>query len=338
MAQQGRRDAGYPSWLPITHHEPNLDRWQHPWDVTGSTSAPSAIALTPKASMLAPDGRPGAANSPAEPEFSAPQWSAAGDMSLLAPGQSHTPWVLLHNAVSFLPPWTRVDSKVRAEASVRDATTPALAFHFPHDSIISQPAHANDSVPTSTHTATISTPSLRCGYEGCDSKPFTKASALTGHIDRKHKRPFKCSECGKSFGTKGDRDRHESTVHVKSAGIWVCHEPSCKRRKAPFSREDNYIRHMKQVHVKGIARPGAEKLDLGAGGGSELDEARESGSNVVVEYPRIPAGHARNRRNERGRKRKIEATVGDLGQKLARLQREIRTLEDELQRSRALED
>lgn len=40
---------------------------------------------------------------------------------------------------------------------------------------------------------------------------------------KRHDRPWGCTECDKSFGSKGDWKRHENSQHFRH-GSWKCHE------------------------------------------------------------------------------------------------------------------
>ena len=89
---------------------------------------------------------------------------------------------------------------------------------------------------------------------------------------------FECDECGKTFSTKNNRERHRSNMHrsnrsspntinlsassqgaTESAELipvtferrkkWDCPYPTCKRKgKGGFSRRDNLIQHCRNVH------------------------------------------------------------------------------------------
>ncbi|XXG99022.1 hypothetical protein Hte_005356 [Hypoxylon texense] len=84
------------------------------------------------------------------------------------------------------------------------------------------------------------------------------------HITQKHTRPHKCPQCSRRFGTAKDRDRHAVTIDkdtvLRPLESWVCHEASCRRNGKPFSRRDNYLKHLREVHGKqGQGSEGAER-------------------------------------------------------------------------------
>lgn len=64
-------------------------------------------------------------------------------------------------------------------------------------------------------------------------------------------RPHACPNCTRLFTTTKDRDRHLRTVHHQATpggDTWVCHQSKCKRKGKPFSRHDNYLKHLREVH------------------------------------------------------------------------------------------
>ncbi|KAJ5082027.1 hypothetical protein N7532_011070 [Penicillium argentinense] len=69
---------------------------------------------------------------------------------------------------------------------------------------------------------------------------------------KRHERPYGCTfpHCAKSFGSKADWKRHESSQHLHVAS-WLCarHDPSkngaCGR---VFYREETYVQHLGQQH------------------------------------------------------------------------------------------
>lgn len=69
---------------------------------------------------------------------------------------------------------------------------------------------------------------------------------------KRHERPYGCTfpHCAKSFGSKADWKRHESSQHLHMTS-WLCHShdpsknASCGRI---FYREETYIQHLSQMH------------------------------------------------------------------------------------------
>lgn len=60
---------------------------------------------------------------------------------------------------------------------------------------------------------------------------------------------FSCKNCGKSFQSQKDVDRHQSSVHDKSA-THFCYEQGCSRFEKGFTRKDNLEAHLRRGHRK----------------------------------------------------------------------------------------
>ncbi|KAK4454084.1 hypothetical protein QBC34DRAFT_394212 [Podospora aff. communis PSN243] len=78
----------------------------------------------------------------------------------------------------------------------------------------------------------------------------TKATTPPNQDNRRHA----CSQCTSRFTTAKDLDRHVRTVHHKhnpGEEVLICHEKGCNRKGRPFSRKDNYLKHVRKVHGKG---------------------------------------------------------------------------------------
>ncbi|KAH8784681.1 hypothetical protein BGZ57DRAFT_883120 [Hyaloscypha finlandica] len=94
---------------------------------------------------------------------------------------------------------------------------------------------------------------FHCDYAGCGELTFKYESQLKKHVDR-HNRPFSCDECDEAFGAKKDLKRHRDTKHEKETEVF-CTMPGCKRAQIGFSRRDNLLKHIHNVH----AQKGEEK-------------------------------------------------------------------------------
>jgi hypothetical protein len=61
---------------------------------------------------------------------------------------------------------------------------------------------------------------------------------------------YVCQPCNRHFSAKKDLKRHTRTLHDQHNTVTklVCHVQSWKRKKRPFSRKDNYAKHLRKVH------------------------------------------------------------------------------------------
>lgn len=115
---------------------------------------------------------------------------------------------------------------------------------------------------------------FRCGHVGCEDLTFSYESQLKyecpiisneislifrrRHLDR-HSRPFTCVECSESFGAKKDLQRHLDTKHQKEVQVF-CTVLGCKRGQLGFSRRDNLLKHINNVHERRDQAKGLSKL------------------------------------------------------------------------------
>jgi len=115
---------------------------------------------------------------------------------------------------------------------------------------------------------------FRCGHVGCEDLTFNYESQLKyastsisneitltfhrKHLDR-HNRPFTCDECSESFGAKNDLKRHLDTKHQKEVQAF-CTVTGCKRGHIGFSRRDNLLKHIHNVHDQRDQGKGLSKL------------------------------------------------------------------------------
>ncbi|WAQ98665.1 ZN878-like protein [Mya arenaria] len=106
----------------------------------------------------------------------------------------------------------------------------------------------------------------KCDYTGKNERQ------LFNHINRVHQRKYKCNECGKKFGYKGDLKRHHSEVHSSKERYFckICnkylktktyiddhmqlHKDNyvyhCKICEKSFSTKGTFSKHMKLKHPK----------------------------------------------------------------------------------------
>ncbi|KAK0617154.1 hypothetical protein B0T14DRAFT_259507 [Immersiella caudata] len=105
--------------------------------------------------------------------------------------------------------------------------------------------------------------------------------------------PHACQECGRAFKQPKDLKRHQDTVHRKEAPngeIWVCDEAGCARRGKPFSRKDNYLKHirahkkMKDKRERSSSSTAVDGLGKSAGRRGELEElSREELVELLIQ-------------------------------------------------------
>jgi hypothetical protein len=96
---------------------------------------------------------------------------------------------------------------------------------------------------------------LVCPHSKCDAISFSHDQRLAQHVARNHTKPLAYQHCEQRFGVVGDLNRHLRTVHKASSsegttrtGAWICREDGCVRNERPFSRHNNYLKHMRAVH------------------------------------------------------------------------------------------
>ncbi|EGU75941.1 hypothetical protein FOXB_13563 [Fusarium oxysporum f. sp. conglutinans Fo5176] len=86
--------------------------------------------------------------------------------------------------------------------------------------------------------------------------------------DKRRTRKFFCSDCTLSFGSQNDVNRHRSSIHDRRRP-YVCQVPGCRRGGLGFSRKDNFMVHLRDVHgtqamdqslAEGIDKMGAREL------------------------------------------------------------------------------
>ena len=63
------------------------------------------------------------------------------------------------------------------------------------------------------------------------------------HLKKKSAINFDCTECGKTFGSKGRLREHVSSVHMN---LWL----KCSECDSKFDRRDSLVRHTSSVHSK----------------------------------------------------------------------------------------
>lgn len=102
--------------------------------------------------------------------------------------------------------------------------------------------------------------------------PFIHLTTFRKH-QKRHERPYGCTfpHCAKSFGSKADWKRHETSQHLHLPS-WLCTFPDTAKGTTPceriFYREETYTHHLGQHHrvpktkVKAAAQ--ASRLDLAA--------------------------------------------------------------------------
>ncbi|KAJ5199635.1 Zinc finger C2H2 [Penicillium cf. griseofulvum] len=108
------------------------------------------------------------------------------------------------------------------------------------------------------------------GWFQCDACPKqTRLRCEMKKHQKRHERPYGCTfpHCAKSFGSKADWKRHESSQHL-SVPSWFCTEhdvqtgASCERL---FYRPETYTHHLHQHGIHGYqvaASAGNNRLDL----------------------------------------------------------------------------
>ncbi|KAJ3536751.1 hypothetical protein NM208_g6587 [Fusarium decemcellulare] len=148
------------------------------------------------------------------------------------------------------------DEASSSRTCINLASTP-LTFPTENTQTITMPTIRPSASPDE-----FNSPRFRCTYPECQGLSFEKSARLNEHITRKHKRPFKCPQCPRRFGSSSDRGRHLRTLHQGLGGTlpsseraWICEEVGCKRNRKPFSRRDNYVKHLREVHDTSVKKP-----------------------------------------------------------------------------------
>lgn len=154
-----------------------------------------------------------------------------------------------------------IESMTAVENNQRDAAATMSAMEGAAAMPRSQPdSHAGplfgdggkQDAPVAIGTITTPTQMLNCIFPECEGRSFSRQCQLDDHLAQKHTRPHECPRCRRRFGAAKDRDRHMQTVHRDAAArlpeILVCDEVNCRRQGRPFSRRDNYIKHLRDVH------------------------------------------------------------------------------------------
>ncbi|KAK5652781.1 hypothetical protein OQA88_9637 [Cercophora sp. LCS_1] len=129
-----------------------------------------------------------------------------------------------------------------------------LSQHAEGDKIDFAPDESNSAVALPDTTL----PQFKCKRPDCPSD-FASQAELNLHINQKHLKPHLCphSQCTgiTRFGTAKDLKRHITTFHDRQASQTyspaeqlVCPEFGCKRNGKPFSRRDNFMEHIREVH------------------------------------------------------------------------------------------
>lgn len=134
------------------------------------------------------------------------------------------------------------------------ATLGVSSLVTPEEGAVTTPS---SQISTSARSEKHSFKTLTCSFSDCHDLSFDNLSKLREHISRKHSRHYKCLRCHRRFGSASDRARHVRTLHGEVSGgmptlesACVCREVNCKRNGKPFSRRDNYVKHLREVHGK----------------------------------------------------------------------------------------
>ncbi|KAH7120593.1 hypothetical protein EDB81DRAFT_861675 [Dactylonectria macrodidyma] len=93
---------------------------------------------------------------------------------------------------------------------------------------------------------------------------FTRNHSMLIHnrtMDKRRARKFSCPDCTLTFGSQNDVDRHRSSIHDRRRPH-VCRVPGCRRAGKGFSRKDNLMVHLRDVHgTSAMGQPRAEGID-----------------------------------------------------------------------------
>ncbi|OTA86526.1 hypothetical protein M434DRAFT_35771 [Hypoxylon sp. CO27-5] len=138
--------------------------------------------------------------------------------------------------------------------------------------------------PSAGGSAETQAQTFRCVLQGCEASAFASESPLSEHAAQKHPRPHECPQCSRRFKIAKDRDRHVATTHRDTASgpleDWVCRETKCKRNGKPFSRRDNYSKHLREVH--GRQRQGSESAERRQSSSGSSCESGSCKDNAMV--------------------------------------------------------
>lgn len=99
----------------------------------------------------------------------------------------------------------------------------------------------------------------------------------------------------KQFSCSKNVRRHQSSVHDKSRPF-VCYEQDCPRAENPFSRQDNLLKHLRQVHNLGgspsrsSANPGALVSQERSGSSGSLGSNEAGLSDLRVQHVELMQG------------------------------------------------
>lgn len=120
-----------------------------------------------------------------------------------------------------------------------EGTTTSTSNQDPPSTATQSGSTGTTQTPTPTSN---SSSNLQC--QDC-SRVFSRRSDFKKHVDR-HSKPYIC-QCGRSFGSFADLDRHKRTVHQRD-GMFVCGEPTCKysAQGQGFQRKEHLEAHIKR--------------------------------------------------------------------------------------------
>jgi len=137
-----------------------------------------------------------------------------------------------------------------------------------------------------------------------------------------------------SFTSRKDLNRHGRSIHSKSV-VFFCSVEGCRRQKEGWSRRDNYIRHMRQVHgvnIEANGKRGSRSPPLAAR--SLLDNLAPMGTGN--RRKRAASGQTTRESSEEGRpekRLKVSPTVDDnRDARIAELTAQVQALQEQLQK------
>lgn len=74
------------------------------------------------------------------------------------------------------------------------------------------------------------------------------------HVNRKHRKRYKCGECDAAFNLNADLRRHSQNVHRDliddTKREYKCSNDGCLMPDKVFFRKDNFERHLRRCRVK----------------------------------------------------------------------------------------